>query len=324
MLLAAGLGTRLRPLTLLRAKPALPVLNRPLIHWTLEALAAAGVDEVVVNLHHLPRSVTAAVRDGAAFGLRVRWSREREILGTGGGPRAVRRWLGDEPVLLVNGDMLLALDLRRLVRRHRRTGARVTLGLRPNPDPRRYPPVITGPGGRVRGLRGRPAGARGTASMFAGVHVLDPALLERLPPGASDTVGDLYPALIAAGERVDGIRLGGLWLDIGTPGLYLKAHRLLLARGRGPAVAPGARLGEGVVLKRAVVGAGAAVGDGARLEDCVLWDGARVGPGARVRRSVVACGGRVGAGERVEGVVVMPAGLGAPERVEMAAYGGTA
>jgi NDP-sugar pyrophosphorylase family protein len=320
MLLAAGLGLRLRPLTLLLAKPALPVLNRPLIHWTLEALQAAGVDEVVINLHHLPRSVTEAVGDGSAFGLRVRWSRERQILGTGGGPRRVRRLLGDEPVLLVNGDMVMELDLGRLVARHRRGSARATLGLRPNPDPKRYAPVITGPGGRVLALRGRPRGVRGTASMFAGVHVLDPALLERLPPGASDTVGDLYPLLIEAGERVEGVRLPGLWLDIGTPALYLEAHRRLLARGHAAAaVASGARVGSGAKLRRAAVGAGAVVGEGARVEDSVLWDGARVGAGARVRRSVVTRGGRVAAGERVEGMLVLAPGCGAPERVAVPA-----
>lgn len=317
MLLAAGLGLRLRPLTLLRAKPALPVLNRPLIHWTLDALAAAGVDEVVINLHHLPGTVTAAVGDGSAFGLRVRWSREREILGTGGGPRRARRLLGDGPVLLVNGDVLMELDLRWLVERHRRSGARVTLGLRPNPDPERYPPVVTDRRGRVRALRGRPRGARGTASMFASVHVLDPALLERLPPGFSDTVGDLYPGLIAAGERIQGVRLRGLWLDIGTPALYLEAHRRLLRRGAEGAVSPEARLGADARLRRSAVGAGASVGAAARVEDSVLWDGARVGAGARVRRSVVARGARVAAGESVEDQVVMPAGRDWPERVEV-------
>src|SRR5688500_12168354 len=98
MVMAAGLGTRMRPLTALRAKPALPVLNRPLLHFTLEALARAGVREVAINTHHLPRTVRAAV--GSSCGLRVHWSHEPTILGTGGGPRAARRFLGDEPFLL--------------------------------------------------------------------------------------------------------------------------------------------------------------------------------------------------------------------------------
>ena len=129
MVLAAGFGLRMRPLTQLVAKPALPVLNRPLIQWTLEALAGAGVREVMVNLHHLPRTVERAVGDGTRFGLHVRYSREREILGTGGGPRRVRRFFAGGPALLVNGDMAFGLDLSKLIERHRSSGACATLAL---------------------------------------------------------------------------------------------------------------------------------------------------------------------------------------------------
>ena len=137
------------PLTCRRAKPVLPVLNRPLLHWTLDRLAAAGVTEVVVNLHHLPATVVRAVGDGVHFGLRITYSRERAILGTGGGPRKVRAFFGEEPFLLVNGDVLFDFDLRRLLDRHRRAEVRVSLGLIPNPDPRRYGPVITDETGGV-------------------------------------------------------------------------------------------------------------------------------------------------------------------------------
>ena len=134
MVLAAGYGLRMRPLTRLVAKPALPVLNRPLLHWTLERLARAGVREVIVNTHHLADTVESAARGARGLGLKVRTVREEpEILGTGGGPRAVRDWLGKGPVLLVNGDVLFTMDLRALVARHRARGARATLALRPNP-----------------------------------------------------------------------------------------------------------------------------------------------------------------------------------------------
>src|SRR4029077_9719863 len=119
------------------------------LHWTLELLAADGVTEVMINLHHLPRTVRAAVGDGRAFGGKVSYSFEPEILGTGGGPRKVRRWIGDEPVLLLNGDVVFDLDLTRLRRRHERSGAPATLALLPNPDPRRYSRVVTGPDGRI-------------------------------------------------------------------------------------------------------------------------------------------------------------------------------
>src|SRR5262249_21701685 len=213
MILAAGLGTRMRPLTFARAKPVLPVLNRPLLHWTLELLAAYGVREVMINLHHLPRTVKAAVGDGRAFGMKVAYSSERGILGTGGGPRKVRRWLGGAPFLLVNGDVVFDFDLSRVMRAYARGGAPATLALIPNPDPRRYSGVVTAPDGRVRSIAGLPRPARGEVSMFPGVHVLAPALLERLPPGPSDTVRDLYAPLIAEGRPPLGVRVKGPWYD---------------------------------------------------------------------------------------------------------------
>jgi NDP-sugar pyrophosphorylase family protein len=305
MVLAAGLGLRMRPLTLLRAKPALPVLNRPLIAWTLAQLRRAGVTDVVVNLHHLPRSVRCLVGDGSSFGLRVRYSFEREILGTGGGPRKVRHWLGDEPVLLVNGDVLFDFDLRQLVKRHARSGARATLALKPNPDPRVYGPIVTGPGGWIRSLAGKPRPARGTRSLFTGIHVLDPALLERLAPGASDSVRDLYAPLVAQGERLFGLRVKGAWYDFGGPLLYLSSQLAMLRGGRS-LVDPGARVARGASVFRSVVGAGAWIGEDASLGRSIVWDGVRIGAGARVNGSILAGGVRIEAGESVSGLVVTP------------------
>jgi NDP-sugar pyrophosphorylase family protein len=314
MVLAAGLGLRMRPLTLLRAKPILPVLNRPLLHRTLRHLARAGVREVVINLHHLPGTVTRAVGDGRFFGLRIRYSREREILGTGGGPRKVRAFFGDDPFLLVNGDVLFDFDLRALVRRHRARGALATLALRPNPDPERYGPVVTDRGGVVRWLPGaRPPRRRGTVSLFTGVHVMDPSLLDRLPAGRpADSVRDLYAPLLSTG-RIHGVRTPGRWLDLGEPRLYLLAQLRLLAgaarssRGRA-LVDPRARVGEGARVDRSVVGEGAVIGRDAVVARSVLWSGARIGDGARVDGSIVTDRGVVRAGERVRGAIVLARG----------------
>ena len=199
MVLAAGLGMRMRPLTLLAAKPALPVLNRPLLHWTLETLARAGVRQVVVNTHHLPGSVRRAAGDGRAFGLEVTYAHERRILGTGGGPRAVRGFFGDEPFLLVNGDVLFDFDLAAVVARHRASGARATLVLKDIPDVEAYGGVVTRRDGSIVSIAGLPRPAAGREALFTGVHVLDPALLDRLPPGPSDSVRHLYAPLLAEG-----------------------------------------------------------------------------------------------------------------------------
>jgi len=310
MVLAAGLGLRMRPLTLLRAKPALPVLNRPLIHWTLDLLRRHGVTDVVVNLHHLPGTVRRAVGDGRALGLRVSYSYEREILGTGGGPRKVRRLFGDEPFLLVNGDVVFDFDLSDLVRRHVASGARATLALKAHRDAEAYGGVVTGPGGFIRALAGRPRPVPGRALLFTGVHVLDPALLERLPPGRSDSVRDLYAPMVAEGERLLGVRVGGAWYDFGSPSLYLASQLSMLSsgfRGEGQArlIHPDARIHPRARVTRSVVGAGASVGEGAVVSGSVLWDGVEVGRGARVSGSILASGARVAGGETVERAVLM-------------------
>ena len=310
MVLAAGLGTRMRPLTLLRAKPVLPVMNRPLLHWTLELLARAGVRDVMINLHHLPETVRDAVGTGREFGLRVAYSEERKILGTGGGPRKVRDFFGTEPFFLVNGDMVFDFDLGALMARHRGARARATLALKPNPDPRRYPAIRTDRRGRVTSLRGLPRPTRGTASLFTGIHVLDPRILDRLRTGPSDTIEDLYAPLVADGETVLGMRMSGHWLDIGSPALYLASHRALLARGFGGALDgrclhPQAEVADGASVKRSAVGRGSRIAGGARVNGSVLWDDVVVEEGARVVDSVLASGTRVPAGAVYRNAVAM-------------------
>jgi NDP-sugar pyrophosphorylase family protein len=303
MVLAAGLGLRMRPLTGLRAKPALPVLNQPLLARTLEFLALHGFKDVVVNTHHLPASVREAAQGARGLGLRVRFSHEREILGTGGGLRRARGLLGPGPVLVVNGDVLFDFDLRALARRHRASGAAATLALKANPDPSRYSPVVTGPDGRIRSVAGLPCSARGPVSLFTGVHVVEAGLFDRLRPGFSDSVRDLYVPLLAEGERLTGVRVRGAWYDLGTPALYLDAQMRLLPRNRRGLIHDAARIEAGGRVVRSVVGPGCVVAAGATVRDSVLWDGVTVGARARVRRSILASGLGVPARSRIEGRV---------------------
>jgi NDP-sugar pyrophosphorylase family protein len=314
MVLAAGVGLRMRPLTSLHAKPVLPVLNRPLVHHTLELLARHGVTEVVINTHHRPETVEKAVGSGRRFGLRVRYSYEPDLLGTGGGPRKVRDFFRGEPLaLLVNGDVLFDFDLRQLVRRHLMSGARATLALKPNPDVKVYSPVVSGPDGFIRSIAGRPRRARGRLSLFASIHLLDPALLERLPAGPSDSVRDLYIPMLAAGERLLGVRMAGPWYDLGRPAAYLSSQLVLLSRRPdttrdGSLVDGRARLGRRARAIASVVGSGAVIGEGAVVRRSIVWAGARVAAQATVRDSIVATGARIGAGERVVRQVVTAAG----------------
>jgi NDP-sugar pyrophosphorylase family protein len=304
----------MRPLTLLRAKPVIPVLNRPLLHWTLELLARHGVREVVINLHHLPDSIRDAVGAGRRFGLRVRYSHERRILGTSGGPRKARRLLGDEPILIVNGDMIFDFDLGALVERHRSSGARATLALKRNPDPRRYGPIVTGRGGWIRSVPGFERRSSGVVSLFTGVQVVDPGLLERLPSGPSDSIRDLFAGLLRDGEPLLGVRVRGPWYDLSSPSLYLDSQKSLLAAGfADPGITslvhPEARVHPSARLRRSVVGPGSVVREGATVVRSVLWRGVVVEQDARVQDSILTDGVRTQPGESLSGFVVLTRGV---------------
>jgi NDP-sugar pyrophosphorylase family protein len=242
--------------------------------------------------------------------MRVRYSRERTILGSAGGVRKVRPWLGDEPFLLLNGDMVFDFEIERLVARQRETGARACVSLQPHPASGRYGSVRTDRKGRVLSFGGHPAGARGEPWHFTGIHVMDPALLDRLRPGYAETARDLYGPLIAEGGLVVGVHLRGPWYDLSSPQLYLASQVALLDKGfvaapRRRLVAGDARVDPRARLSRSVVGQGARIGPGARVSESVLWDGARVEAGARVERAVVGSGARVPAGALARDLVLL-------------------
>lgn len=311
MVLAAGLGTRMRPLTHLRAKPALPVLNRPLLHWTLLALRRAGVREVVINTHHRPGSVRRALLESGVPGQRVRCFHEPRVLGSIGGVRRLRAILGEGPFLLVNGDMAFDLDLRRLIARHRRAQALATVSLQPFPKTGAYGAVVTDARGRVVSFAGQPRPARGRAWHFTGVQVIDPRILARLRPGYAETARDLYGPLIAEGGLLLGVPLRGPWYDLSSPYLYLASQMELLGQGFGSArggvcIHPSARIESGAVVRRAVIGARCVIGKGASVRDSVLWEGVRVGSGARVLRSILTSRTGVAPSESVLDALAMP------------------
>ena len=295
VILAAGLGTRMRPLTDKTAKPALPVLNEPLIVRTLRELKRAGVSEVMINLHHRGETIRAAIPEGD-LGLKIKYSRETAILGTGGALRKVRSWVGRNPFFVVNGDVIFDFDLRGMMACHRRTSALATLALKPNLNSKKYRPVVTDRAGRILSIRGLPSARKGSLSLFASVHIIEPAILDRLPPGSSDTVGDLYIPLLREGAHLQGIRQAGVWHDLGSPEGYLKAQLRLLndhGRKRSCVIDPSVRLGKGARVSRSIVGPGSVIEPLARIEGSVVWDGALVKTGASVRNCIVMSGTEV-------------------------------
>jgi mannose-1-phosphate guanylyltransferase len=325
MVLCAGLGTRLRPLTERVAKPAVPVCGVPLVRFSLALLAGAGVRRAVVNVHHLPDGMAATAQDAArALGIALAVSREPVIAGTGGALREARPHLaGADVVVLVNGDVLFDVDLAAAVAEHRASGALATMVLLPMPAGARYATVETDAGGAVRRIAGAygPGGEGLSPWHFSGVHVLSPALLDRVAdaPFERDINRHVYPPLMASGA-VRGRVVEGYWNDLGTPARYLEATADVLA-GRVPLarfpgadpfagtreVAPGVRAattarldpsarvtGPALACDGAEVGPGAAVGPGA-----VIGERVHVGADALVREAIVWEGTALAAGEQV-------------------------
>lgn len=235
LVLAAGLGTRLRPLTDVCAKPAIPVAGEPLIRRIVRWLAAHDVNDLVVNLHYLPHTITAALGDGSDLSVRVRYSWEQpQILGSAGGPRLALDIIGEDTFIIVNGDTLTDLNLRALVDAHRRSDALVTLALVQNREPGKYGGVIMADDGTVTGFTSRGPAEKGSYH-FIGVQMARAEAFRRLPAGRpAQSIGGLYDALIAARPgSIRGYVSGAAFWDIGTPEDYARASAELSKREEG-------------------------------------------------------------------------------------------
>jgi len=302
LLLTAGLGTRLRPLSSVRAKPAVPVAGEALVRRILRWLAAHGATDVVLNLHHLPDTVCAEVGDGSDLGLRARYSWENPVLGSAGGPRHALPLLGSDRFFIVNGDTLTDLDPAVLAEAHRTSGALVTLAVVPNSESERYGGVLLDDDGAVTGFVGR--GSERRSWHFVGIQVAEREVFAGLPDARpAESITELYPALIR--ERAGGVRavtFDASFRDIGTPADYL-ATSLALARTEAPSE---------ISRPTALVGARATIAPSARLTRTILWDDVEVGDEASLTDCVVADGVHVPPGVRWHRLAVVPAGCCEP------------
>ena len=274
LVLTAGLGTRLQPLTSWRAKPALPVAGRTLVERIVDGLASQGVADLILNLHHLPESITAILGDGAAHGVRIRYSFEQPLLGSAGGPRRAFSLVDDDRLWLVNGDTLASVDLKAMAASHATSGALVTMAVIPNHDPRHYSGVLIDASDAVTGFSRR--GSTESSWHFVGTQLAEREAFSDVPDGVrSESVNGIYRDLIASRPgAVRVFRADTVFLDIGTPADYLDACVTL------------AGAADGAALR----GPRTSVAPDATLRSTVLWDDVRVGSRARLTRCVVTSG----------------------------------
>lgn len=314
VVLAAGLGTRLRPLTGTMPKPALPVAGVPVAGRTLEILARAGCEAAAVNLHHLGERLLAALGNTVA-GMPLTYSEEEEVQGTLGALWPLRDFCAAADLLLVvNGDSLCRWPIARLVRAHRRHRPAATLLLSSRADPARFGGGVgLDSAGRIVTFDTAASARVVRRRVFAGAHLLEPRLLEGLEAGPAGFIEALYRPLLDDGETILGVETRRPWHDLGTPERYRQAVLEHLFRGRpgrrywsgdGSRVSPDAR------LSRTAVEAGAAVDHGAQLRRCLVLPGARVGREARLERCLVGFDAHVPDGAEISGQLITPAAGG--------------
>jgi NDP-sugar pyrophosphorylase family protein len=335
MILAAGLGERMRPLTETRAKPSLPLLNRPLIVQTLTYLKGFGVDEVVINLHYQPESIRGVVSDGRRIGVKVHYSEEQLILGTAGGLKKAEAYFrgsgGSGTFILINGDFFTDCDLGAVIADHKRSGAVSTMVLTPHRPGTNYGSVEIDSTGQVIAIAGqrRGLGIDKVASetgvgveshTFTGIHVLEPAIFDLIPPGVKSEINrEIYPALMQKGGSIRGWVHNGVWFEMGTPRLYLEGNLALLSSGNDSGLQP-LRQSEGVFLEQmtlpasvnasppllvgrgstmgercsvqggVIIGRQCRIGAGCALRSSMIWDGARLGDKVQLTDCIVTSG----------------------------------
>ena len=335
MLLSAGKGRRLYPLTHLRAKAALPVLNIPLIQYALHYLQRFSIEDVVINLHHLPHSIKQAV---STSGIAVHYSQEEKLMGTAGGLKKVEDFLSGDDFLVLNSDILTDYDLRELLSFHRQHRALATMVFRPNADPARFTPIGVSPEGRILRIgyqaEGESAGSH-PPYMFTGIQMLSPGFFRFIPQGSyCELARDIYRPLLEQEVPLYGLIMEGFWWELGTPREYLEANLLLLkgdaiARGLWSRVAPLGKtipqrggappplLGEGVTLQKnaqleggVVIGDGSVIGKNCRIKNSLLWEDCSVGEGSLLEESIVTDGVKLPPESIVRNKIVIAQGRG--------------
>ncbi len=313
MILAAGFGTRLFPLTIDRTKPAIPFLGKPLVGYVAEYVAKFGFKDVVVNLHHQPESVKKALGDGEDFGVKIHYTiEEPKILGTAGALDNARNLLEDETFLIVNGKIITDIDISQALETHRRENALATMVLIPNIKHERFTIVetednlVTGFGdfpeqsSKFKVQSSKPEEIQNPKSkiqnplMFTGIHILEPRVFDYIPRGVySDIVPTFYNPAIKNGEKIVAHIADGNWFELSTIPRYLDISLAMLNGQK----------------EKIVKGANVKISGSASVKDSVIWDDVSIAESALISRAIIGDGVKISEGEEFENVAIVRADM---------------
>ncbi|MFH0959229.1 MAG: NDP-sugar synthase [Pseudomonadota bacterium] len=309
MILTAGKGTRLLPLTQERAKPAVPIMGKPLIAIILNKLKTMGISQFRLNLHTLPESIIEAIRAFPEIASNVSYSYEPTILGTGGGLCQNKSFFSEDTFVMVNGDIIFDFDIRPVIDFHIDNGALATLALFPQSSPFSYTPIRFDSHNVIHSFpRFKDHASSGEAAyVFTGITVLSPDIFGFIRTGVfSDIVSEAYEPAIEKGLKICGYPVNGYWNDIGVPSRYLSAQRDLFVRwgiasshifSRGASVMEPELIGPNVSIET-----GCVIEVGCEIKDAILWENCHVRKGSIISHCVL--GQNVVAAGHLENLVV--------------------
>lgn len=323
MVLAAGVGSRLDPLTSRVPKPLVPIVNRPVIEHIINLLADHGYRDLIANLHYLPEQLKEHFGDGKDFGVNMQFHYEAELSGDAGGVRACKSFLNDGTFIVLMGDLITDCDLTHIVREHKRKGAIASIAIKRVPNVEHFGVVMQDKNGFIKGFQEKPKKEEALSDLAsAGIYVLEPEIFKFMPETGSYGFGrQLFPSLVEKGARVLGVEIESYWSDVGTIAQYRQSNfdalnglvnlripsvkqestsDFTIFYGEGSDVDEGAKvagrllLGKGSKISRGarlkgsvVIGDNCEIAEDAQLEDVVIWSGSRIERGAKLFNSIV-------------------------------------
>ncbi|MCX5779258.1 MAG: NDP-sugar synthase [Firmicutes bacterium] len=327
MIMAAGVGSRLMPMTKEIPKPMIPMANRPLMADTVELLEGHGFQQIIANLHYHADCISSYFGDGRDWKVSLEYSRESELLGTAGGAKRCH-WFLDDTFVIVSGDALTDINLTELVRVHRQQGALATIALKPVPDVENFGIVITGEDGLIQSFQEKPRAAEALSCLAnTGIYVFEPEIFKYIPSGQFYDFGkELFPYLVAQGAPFYGVTVADYWCDVGNIPTYLQAHADILAgkvrvktagsiivgeNGSRVLLGAGVQLGKNVKFRGSVViGADCRIGDKVIIDDSVIWNNTTIGAEVSIQAAVIGSDCTIGPGSSVESGSVIASGTG--------------
>ena len=325
MIMAAGVGSRLMPMTKDRPKPMIPMANRPLMVDNIELLQAHGFDGIIANLHYYGDCIANYFGDGQAWGVEMHYSREAELMGTAGGVKRCQ-WFLDDTFVIVSGDALTDIDLAELVRAHKQKGALATIALKEVPDVQNFGIVITGEDGLIKSFQEKPRPEDALSRVAnTGIYVFEPEIFASIPAEQFYDFGkELFPLLVRIGAPFYGVPVAGYWCDVGNIETYRQAHADILGgrvrvKTEGELLAgadesrvllgAGVQMGKNVKFRGSVViGSGCQIGDNVTIGDSVIWDRTTVGAEASIQGAVIGDDCRINPGSLVEPGAIIASG----------------